>query len=167
MMDRMLLSACSDSDLVSPVFCAMADTNSAFLKFTGASVSLLAEDFFLVDLVVDDFFLAAYIAVAGRAVWLFLMLLAPLSLSGAIDDDEEDDEVMPRSPMDDGGVNASTLLLLVATKRAKITERSVLVILDNNVRFIVATLVLYVLILSERKIWSRCVLYGKCVDGDG
>jgi len=141
MMDRMLLSACSDSDLVSPVFCAMADTNSAFLKFTGASVSpLLAEDFFLVDLVVDDFFLAAYIAVAGRAVWLFLMLLAPLSLSGAIDDDEEDDEVMPRSPMDDGGVNASTLLLLVATKRAKITERSVLVILDNNVRFIVATL---------------------------
>jgi len=68
MMDRMLLSACSDSDLVSPVFCAMADTNSAFLKFTGASESLLVEDFFLVDLVVEDFFLAAYIAVAGRAV---------------------------------------------------------------------------------------------------
>jgi len=60
------------------------------------------------------------------------MLLAPLSLSGAIDDDDEEDEVMPRSPMDDGGVNASTLLLLVATKRAKITERSVLVILNNN-----------------------------------
>jgi len=138
MMDRMLLSACSDSDLVSPVFCAMADTNSAFLKFTGASESpLLAEDFFLVDLVVEDFFLAAYIAVAGRAVCPRLllipfMLLDPLSLSGAIDDDDEEDEVMPRSPMDDGGVNASTLLLLVATKRAKITERSVLVILNNN-----------------------------------
>jgi len=140
MMDRMLLSACSDSDLVSPVFCAMADTNSAFLKFTGASESLLAEDFFLVDLVVEDFFLAAYIAVAGRAVWprlllMLFMLLAPLSLSGAIDDDDEEDEVMPRSPMDDGGVNASTLLLLVATKRAKITERSVLVILNNKVRY--------------------------------
>ena len=63
---------------------------------------------------------------------MLFVLLAPLSLSGAIDEDDEEDEVMPRSPMDDGGVNASTLLLLVATKRAKITERSVLVILNNN-----------------------------------
>jgi len=92
MMDRMLLRACSDSDLVRPVFWAMADTNSAFLKLMTSTSFLAAvdvEDFFfflVVDfLVVDDFFLAAYITVVlGRAV-----VLAPLSLMG-------DEEVMPR-----------------------------------------------------------------------
>ncbi len=95
MMDRMLLRACSDSDLVRPVFWAMADTNSAFLKLTTSSFLAavdVVEDFFfflVVDfLVVEDFFLAAYITVVlGRAV-----VLAPLSLSGVMGDEE----VMPR-----------------------------------------------------------------------
>lgn len=76
MMERMLLRACSDSDLVRPVFWAMADTNSAFLKL----ITSASEDaaFFLVD--DDAFFLAAYIAVvAGRAAEL-----DPLSLRGAM-----------------------------------------------------------------------------------
>lgn len=124
MMDRMLERACSDSDLVRPVFWEMADTNSAFLKLMTSSLveeEVEVEDFFfflVVDflVVVADFFLVAYITVvAGRAV-----LLAPLSLRGVMGDDDL------MTSVEDGGVNAS--MLTVATNNVRITERSVLFI---------------------------------------
>lgn len=124
MMDRMLERACSDSDLVRPVFWEMADTNSAFLKLM-TSWSLVADFFFLVAdfLVVADFFLAAYITVVdGRAV-----LLAPLSLRGVMGEEEEEDLMTSE---EDGGVNAS--MPAVATRNVRITERSVLVILTGS-----------------------------------
>lgn len=120
MMDRMLERACSDSDLVRPVFWEMADTNSAFLKLMTSAASSLVEDFFFLVadfLAVADFFLAAYITVvAGRAV-----VLAPLSLRGVMGEEDL------MTSVEDGGVNAS--MLAVATNSVRITERSVLVIL--------------------------------------
>ena len=85
MMERIELRACSDSDLVRPVFWAMADTNSAFLKLITSSD----------DLDLDAaFFLAAYIAVLLLGRRWAEEWLAPLSLSGAIE--VEVDEVMRR-----------------------------------------------------------------------
>ena len=90
MMDSTADSAISESDLVNPVLVAMADTNSAFLKFTTtSSLSFLAAACSAVD---DD-----------DDLLLLSVMMAPLRLRGVVVD-----VAMVTSPLrrlvDDGGV---------------------------------------------------------------
>lgn len=84
MMDNTADNASSESDLVNPVLVAMADTNSAFLKFTTSSPSLAAA-YSAVDVNDDDDLLA--------------MMMAPLRLW-----EVADAVTSPRTMVDDGGV---------------------------------------------------------------
>ena len=90
MMDSTADNASSESDLVNPVLVAMADTNSAFLKFTTSSPSFLAAACSAVD---DD-----------DDLMLLLLMIAPLRLWGVVVD-----VVMMTSLrsklVDDGGVD--------------------------------------------------------------
>ena len=92
MMDSTAERAISESDLVNPVLVAMADTNSAFLKFTTSSESFLAAACSAVD---DDL--------------LLFVMMAPLRVRGVVVDVAMVTSLLRSKLVDDGGVEVDVV----------------------------------------------------------